>query len=109
MFLELSIRSARNCLAPSLFSAKFQTTEQLVTCGTATMVLDPLSGGVTMIFLATSGSCFSAARKRLMALIVHRSEEHTSELQSRGHLVCRLLLEKKKPRARIRPVVHIAH
>src|SRR5690625_7020188 len=27
-----------------------------------------------------------------------RSEEHTSELQSRGHLVCRLLLEKKKVR-----------
>src|SRR5439155_3004423 len=28
---------------------------------------------------------------------VGRSEEHTSELQSRGQLVCRLLLEKKKP------------
>src|SRR3989442_9975831 len=28
-----------------------------------------------------------------------RSEEHTSELQSRPHLVCRLLLEKKKRRA----------
>src|SRR5437660_7886003 len=28
--------------------------------------------------------------------LVARSEEHTSELQSRGHLVCRLLLEKKK-------------
>src|SRR5690625_6194375 len=28
--------------------------------------------------------------------LVLRSEEHTSELQSRGHLVCRLLLEKKK-------------
>src|SRR5947209_14586696 len=27
---------------------------------------------------------------------VHRSEEHTSELQSRQYLVCRLLLEKKK-------------
>src|SRR5690625_1679259 len=27
---------------------------------------------------------------------IRRSEEHTSELQSRGHLVCRLLLEKKK-------------
>src|SRR5690625_5977115 len=26
-----------------------------------------------------------------------RSEEHTSELQSRGHLICRLLLEKKSP------------
>src|SRR5690625_6700968 len=31
-----------------------------------------------------------------MRPIVCRSEEHTSELQSRGHLVCRLLLEKKK-------------
>src|SRR5690625_7778014 len=29
-------------------------------------------------------------------LINNRSEEHTSELQSRGHLVCRLLLAKKK-------------
>src|SRR5439155_7074465 len=29
-----------------------------------------------------------------------RSEEHTSELQSRGHLVCRLLLEKKKKQRR---------
>src|SRR5437870_8969615 len=29
-------------------------------------------------------------------LVQRRSEEHTSELQSRGHLVCRLLLEKKK-------------
>src|SRR2546422_4078063 len=29
-------------------------------------------------------------------LVVKRSEEHTSELQSRLHLVCRLLLEKKK-------------
>src|SRR5207253_9567486 len=32
-----------------------------------------------------------------------RSEEHTSELQSRGHLVCRLLLEKKKTAERARP------
>src|SRR5690625_7032970 len=31
-----------------------------------------------------------------------RSEEHTSELQSRGHLVCRLLLEKKKKTKRTR-------
>src|SRR5258705_3114421 len=30
-----------------------------------------------------------------------RSEEHTSELQSLRHLVCRLLLEKKKKRARM--------
>src|SRR5437870_11491030 len=34
--------------------------------------------------------------KTQLALGRVRSEEHTSELQSRGHLVCRLLLEKKK-------------
>src|SRR3712207_6929439 len=31
---------------------------------------------------------------------LHRSEEHTSELQSRQYLVCRLLLEKKKKKKR---------
>src|SRR5690625_5423401 len=31
-----------------------------------------------------------------LIFFIFRSEEHTSELQSRGHLVCRLLLEKKK-------------
>src|SRR5207253_6835788 len=36
------------------------------------------------------------ARFRLRRYEIGRSEEHTSELQSRGHLVCRLLLEKKK-------------
>src|SRR2546422_5404658 len=33
---------------------------------------------------------------------LHRSEEHTSELQSRLHLVCRLLLEKKKKKDNLR-------
>src|SRR2546422_2766103 len=37
-----------------------------------------------------------AARRIEAGLPVVRSEEHTSELQSRLHLVCRLLLEKKK-------------
>src|SRR2546422_6122789 len=35
-------------------------------------------------------------RARAPAAVPLRSEEHTSELQSRLHLVCRLLLEKKK-------------
>src|SRR2546422_2563783 len=34
--------------------------------------------------------------RQLRMLVEDRSEEHTSELQSRLHLVCRLLLEKKK-------------
>src|SRR5437870_7711405 len=37
---------------------------------------------------------------------VTRSEEHTSELQSRGHLVCRLLLEKKKTKTSSKTPVH---
>src|SRR5256884_719972 len=37
-------------------------------------------------------------RRAATSLVVFRSEEHTSELQSRLHLVCRLLLEKKKNR-----------
>src|SRR2546429_6943206 len=39
----------------------------------------------------------SAARACRTRASASRSEEHTSELQSRLHLVCRLLLEKKKP------------
>src|SRR5439155_26778842 len=39
---------------------------------------------------------FDEWRDFLLRSVGLRSEEHTSELQSRGHLVCRLLLEKKK-------------
>src|SRR2546429_4662737 len=38
-------------------------------------------------------------RMQTPVALQQRSEEHTSELQSRLHLVCRLLLEKKKPRS----------
>src|SRR5256884_1658377 len=41
---------------------------------------------------------FAAGLLLLLAALGLRSEEHTSELQSRLHLVCRLLLEKKKKR-----------
>src|SRR5690625_6202222 len=49
----------------------------------------------------SSGSSSSAGRGasvtgEVASCSPPRSEEHTSELQSRGHLVCRLLLEKKK-------------
>src|SRR2546422_7927600 len=40
---------------------------------------------------------------------VMRSEEHTSELQSRLHLVCRLLLEKKKKNKRRVPLGGVIH
>src|SRR2546430_10708445 len=37
------------------------------------------------------------ASEDLLHFSFHRSEEHTSELQSQSNLVCRLLLEKKRP------------
>src|SRR5437870_10930670 len=43
------------------------------------------------------------------AFSLSRSEEHTSELQSRGHLVCRLLLEKKKKNKKKTIITHIYH
>src|SRR5439155_23617350 len=43
-----------------------------------------------------SGSPRAVSATLLASKPAARSEEHTSELQSRGHLVCRLLLEKKK-------------
>src|SRR5439155_20563844 len=45
---------------------------------------------------ALDGWLERASFERLHDVLLPRSEEHTSELQSRGHLVCRLLLEKKK-------------
>src|SRR4051812_50008712 len=60
-----------------------------------------------------AGEHLAAAPRRLAqrreALVVQhlRSEEHTSELQSHVNLVCRLLLEKKKPADRRRHTMQI--
>src|SRR2546422_7343412 len=87
-------------------------------CTTSLILIGPdLSSSIAIRSAAYSGGGFSTAvsRTRLGGLITigmtwiprvtrpywqitnnWRSEEHTSELQSRLHLVCRLLLEKKK-------------
>src|SRR5437870_10720081 len=49
----------------------------------------------------------SSARLHGGGRTIPRSEEHTSELQSRGHLVCRLLLEKKKKKIAQKEPLHI--
>src|SRR5437899_8843155 len=51
-----------------------------------------------------SGAAVHRSARRCSPLCAHRkrSEEHTSELQSLRHLVCRLLLEKKKKRKKNR-------
>src|SRR2546429_5332985 len=53
--------------------------------------------GVSRIVpIASERSVMRLSSDRADRRVAHRSEEHTSELQSRLHLVCRLLLEKKK-------------
>src|SRR5438445_8983022 len=49
-----------------------------------------------------SALCYVSAQNAIGAPQLHRSEEHTSELQSRQYLVCRLLLEKKKKKKNIK-------
>src|SRR5690625_6445136 len=66
-----------------------------------------IPAGKTVALVGESGSGKSLTALSIMRLLPDavrvaagdvwlRSEEHTSELQSRGHLVCRLLLEKKQ-------------
>src|SRR2546427_7364665 len=53
-------------------------------------------------FIARGNSCRNSRQHPVCeARLGVRSEEHTSELQSQSNLVCRLLLEKKKNKARI--------
>src|ERR1041385_9395930 len=56
----------------------------------------------TTLFRSLHGHAGLRARNCACGTLSGRSEEHTSELQSRLHLVCRLLLEKKKTTKNIR-------
>src|SRR5439155_6289641 len=59
--------------------------------------LDYAANHIVWLTPARASNAWALAVRRDVALANSlRSEEHTSELQSRGHLVCRLLLEKKK-------------
>src|SRR5690625_6326042 len=58
-----------------------------------TILISVIAVGFALYHLYTSALGAPATLKHRSIHV--RSEEHTSELQSRGHLVCRLLLEKK--------------
>src|SRR2546422_8833619 len=88
LFFLMIRRPPRSTLFP--YTTLFRSVD-MVTRGWA--YLESLAGRrVTVVGLASSG----VAAARLLRAVGARSEEHTSELQSRLHLVCRLLLEKKK-------------
>src|SRR5439155_17263370 len=70
-------------------------------CPPSLQAMNPPAGrGFDRFCSRVPGLNLTAADQRALSRryfpAVTRSEEHTSELQSRGHLVCRLLLEKKK-------------
>src|SRR5207249_1137036 len=56
----------------------------------------PIETGATVAVLVSHAGFWSLNACRIAYVLQERSEEHTSELQSRFDLVCRLLLEKKK-------------
>src|SRR5215813_11935695 len=63
--------------------------------GQAVMHRSPMRVACTYLITAwpVGGTDLVLQEQRLLAQVLQRSEEHTSELQSRPHLVCRLLLE----------------
>src|SRR5690625_6968051 len=85
--------SNSRCHVPSL-AASESGSSQPVQFAFRSLLACVLSGAVTPVTSASHGTP-ELARSRSINVGL-RSEEHTSELQSRGHLVCRLLLEKNK-------------
>src|SRR5690625_6809202 len=81
------------CLFP------FQTKEisKLLNFTSGLIVFSGSTGsGKTTLMYSLIEELLKQKSAQIITLEDPRSEEHTSELQSRGHLVCRLLLEKKK-------------
>src|SRR5689334_22690401 len=78
-------RVMRSCLPTSTISISFVGFESRST------ILPASFAAEVPVFMATPTSACASAGASFV-----RSEEHTSELQSQFHLVCRLLLEKKK-------------
>src|SRR5690625_5893000 len=65
----------------------------------ATVFVETITNDPIFVAIMPAGAAHivipAALPRDAKAAVFIRSEEHTSELQSRGHLVCRLLLEKK--------------
>src|SRR5207247_8348936 len=82
----IHFRTTANVAIVSAVTPDFAMTLTIVSCGEIASKESRMK----------SGSMLSKTVSRLRRLSTSRSEEHTSELQSRVDLVCRLQLEKKK-------------
>src|SRR5205809_4539493 len=88
LFLDRSWPTAEALADPAPFVAELEA------AGPLDLVVGPSGYGLPITRVQDITSRKADAGERARELV--RSEEHTSELQSRLHLVCRLLLEKKK-------------
>src|SRR3989440_3531449 len=73
-------------------------------CSPSTSVSMTINGPAPMILAMFMNTAVDQQVERYL-----RSEEHTSELQSRSDLVCRLLLEKKKKKDILAPIRYLSH
>src|SRR5207253_6215383 len=89
---QLGYGAARPCSGPSKSQPAGTCAMSAVTRVSSPATAKPCWPPM-LVPITTSVLPFQSAR---LVRYSARSEEHTSELQSRGHLVCRLLLEKKK-------------
>src|SRR5690625_6615839 len=99
---QLSIKGGATC------RSNRSSAQPPLCCSVSVATFWDISLSITVRLVDASGSCSTASctitgwvavlglSSSAPQLSLNRSEEHTSELQSRGHLVCRLLLEKKK-------------
>src|SRR2546422_8488756 len=99
---------AKPCTGPVPTSHRMNAVRSVLTFESMMALMACLNPSSTAV--RTSFPCCNSSRMRskisTFASTAMRSEEHTSELQSRLHLVCRLLLEKKNladPSAREAP------
>src|SRR3712207_7576550 len=95
MFFFLMIRRPpRSTLFP--YTTLFRSGQGLLQGGLAVPLVDLVEVDVVGAQPAQAGLALADQVVAGQTGVVGRSEEHTSELQSRQYLVCRLLLEKKK-------------
>src|SRR5262245_63622960 len=89
----------RSTLFPYTTLFRSSNTEKKSRAKNGALTWNGITGANRFLDLGIPMLGFSKSRNRFAPVIpfqVSRSEEHTSELQSLRHLVCRLLLEKKK-------------
>src|SRR5690348_18201565 len=91
-------RPPRSTLFP--YTTLFRSSASSIT---SRISIEPMFNTTASSWVCTRVRNFSATNT------AGRSEEHTSELQSPVHLVCRLLLEKKKHQLHITDVFHDKH